>query len=325
MEDFVTVITSAYNAEKYIAEAIESVLEQSHPNFEFIIINDGSKDDTLKVIQKYAAQDSRIIVDDHENMGKEASVNRVLPQVKGKYIALLDADDAMLPNRLEEQIQYLKNNPEVTMTSAYCYFINEHSQIVGVQKLPGFESIEECKASLSRNKPALCAQTAFMCYTQAFLEVGGYRSTFPADDLDLFTRMVEQGNILVSPPKILGKYRIHGKSVMASKNVWVQYRSSWVIDSMIRRRSNQPELTFEEYMKIKKSEPLLKRWNRERKYYAYHYYRNAGIDYVSRRYFRSFTSAIISFILRPSLILDKAVSQIKSRRMALARKSAKLA
>jgi glycosyltransferase involved in cell wall biosynthesis len=306
---------SAYNAEKYILEAIKSILTQTYPHFELIIINDGSKDNTLEIIKKHQLQDQRIIIDDHENMGVARSVNHVVENLaKFEIIARVDADDVMLPHRLERQIKFLEDNPEVTMTSGYCHLINEHGKIIGIQKLPGFESVEACKKSLLQyREPVICAQTSLMFYKKDFLAVGGYRHIWPSEDVDLFTRMVENGSILVSPPEILMKYRVHSQSVMANRSMREKNQSSWVVNCMARRRQGLEELTFGEYLNVVSKDSFLKKINRKRQYYGYQYYRNAGIAQGSKQYFRFIKYLIPAVLLRPTYVFNKLIFQLRNR------------
>jgi glycosyltransferase involved in cell wall biosynthesis len=306
---------SAYNAEKYILEAIKSILTQTYPHFELIIINDGSKDNTLEIIKKHQLQDQRIIIDDHENMGVARSVNHVVENLaKFEIIARVDADDVMLPHRLERQIKFLEDNPEVTMTSGYCHLINEHGKIIGIQKLPGFESVEACKKSLLQyREPVICAQTSLMFYKKDFLAVGGYRHIWPSEDVDLFTRMVENGSILVSPPEILMKYRVHSQSVMANRSMREKNQSSWVVNCMARRRQGLEELTFGEYLNVVSKDSFLKKLNRKRQYYGYQYYRNAGIAQGSKQYFRFIKYLIPAVLLRPIYVFNKLIFQLRNR------------
>ncbi len=315
MSQFVSVVMSAYNAEKYLAEAIESVLAQTYRNFEFIIINDGSKDRSLEIIQQYQAQDERIIIDDHENMGVARSVNHAIENIaKADIIARVDADDVMLPHRLERQLVFLRENPEVTMTSGYCHLINEQGKIMGIQKLSGFESVAACKESLQqRTEPVICAQTSLMFYKKDFLAVGGYRHIWPSEDVDLFTRMVENGSILVSPPEVLMKYRVHGQSVMANRSLREKIQSSWVVDCMARRRKGLEEQSFEAYLQAMEAEPFWKKLNRKREHYGYHYYRNAGIALGSKNYGNFVKWLIPAVLLRPSYVFGKLIFQLKNR------------
>jgi glycosyltransferase involved in cell wall biosynthesis len=107
----VSVILPVYNAETYIAEAIESILTQSYKNLELILINDGSTDRSLDIMQSYA--DIRIQIISRENRGLVASLNEGIMKAKGKYIARMDADDISLPKRFEEQVAFLEMHPEV--------------------------------------------------------------------------------------------------------------------------------------------------------------------------------------------------------------------
>ena len=110
----ISVILPAYNSEKYIAEAIESILNQSYKDFELIILNDGSTDKTPEIIQKYADTDKRItFVNNTENRGLIAVLNQGLDMARGEYIARMDSDDISLPERFDKQVKYLDNNPDV--------------------------------------------------------------------------------------------------------------------------------------------------------------------------------------------------------------------
>jgi len=108
-----SVVMSVYNAEEYLAEAIESILNQTYRSFEFIIINDGSTDKSLEVIKKYEQGDDRIILVSRENRGLPYSLNEGILLAKGKYIARMDADDISLSTRLEEQVSFMENNPKI--------------------------------------------------------------------------------------------------------------------------------------------------------------------------------------------------------------------
>src|SRR3989339_623001 len=116
MKPKISVIMSAYNAEKYLAEAIESILAQTFKNFEFIIIDDGSKDDTLRIINEYARKDRRIkVYHNKKNIGCVGfirNLNKGIKLAKGKYLARMDADDISLPDRFRIQHDFLEKNQD---------------------------------------------------------------------------------------------------------------------------------------------------------------------------------------------------------------------
>ena len=127
----ISVITTVYNCEDYIAESVKSISNQTYKNFEYIIIDDGSADNTLSVIEKLAAADKRItIIKNEHNEGRVKSLNLALAKSKGQYIAIQDADDVSLPERLEKQIIFLKENPEYVLVGSDVEVIDETGEII---------------------------------------------------------------------------------------------------------------------------------------------------------------------------------------------------
>lgn len=117
----VSVLMPAYNSEKYIAEAIESILNQTFTDFEFIIINDGSTDGTSKIVRKYANRDPRIkFIDNKRNQGLIAVLNQGLDLCTGEYIARMDSDDISRPERFKLQVDYMDAHPNVGVVGAWC-------------------------------------------------------------------------------------------------------------------------------------------------------------------------------------------------------------
>ena len=117
---------SVYNGEKYLKEAIESILNQTFRDFDFIVIDDGSTDGTADILARYQQMDNRIRVYHQENKGITASRNRGCQLAKGEYIAVMDADDVSLPERLARQVEYLNAHPEVGVLGGCMEMINEN-------------------------------------------------------------------------------------------------------------------------------------------------------------------------------------------------------
>jgi glycosyltransferase involved in cell wall biosynthesis len=117
----VSVVMPAYNAAAYLDESIRSILNQTFPDFEFIIINDGSSDDTGWMLDEYRKVDSRIRVYHQENMGLVSALNRGCRLARGKYIARMDADDASFPERLERQVEYIEKHPHIGIVGTWIY------------------------------------------------------------------------------------------------------------------------------------------------------------------------------------------------------------
>src|SRR5580700_7500503 len=127
----ITVLMPAYNAARFLPAAIASVLEQTYDDFEFIIVDDGSTDETPLILRSFANQDSRIKIITHPNMGMGRSLNEAMQEAKGNWIARIDADDVMMPQRLERQIVFLQENPHLAVASSLVYYINEKGRTIG--------------------------------------------------------------------------------------------------------------------------------------------------------------------------------------------------
>jgi len=123
----ISVIMSVYNGEKHLPRAIDSVLEQTFEDFEFIIVNDGSTDNTPKILGSYS--DKRIYVINQENMGLTRSLNEAIELPRGAYIARMDADDISLPDRLLYQVDFLDGNEDVCLLSSSYYVIDESGTV----------------------------------------------------------------------------------------------------------------------------------------------------------------------------------------------------
>ncbi|MDD4286887.1 MAG: glycosyltransferase family A protein [Candidatus Peribacteraceae bacterium] len=122
----VSVVMPAFNVEQYIAEAIESILSQSFSDFELIIVNDGSQDGTQHMIETYAMQDKRIIVLSlQKNAGVAHARNLGIIQARGTFVAMMDADDISLPERLEAQVRFLQSQPKVGVVGGAILVLNE--------------------------------------------------------------------------------------------------------------------------------------------------------------------------------------------------------
>lgn len=131
----ISVILPVYNAEKYLDEAIQSILDQTFKDFEFIIINDGSTDGSLSIIEKYQNIDERIILITRENKGLIASLNEGISISKGQYIARMDADDISLPERFAKQVAFMEKNPNIGVCGSWVEVFGENRKTT-TWKLP---------------------------------------------------------------------------------------------------------------------------------------------------------------------------------------------
>ena len=131
----VSVIMSAYNAQLYVTKAIESVLHQTYRNFEFIIIEDASTDETFSIINGFKEKDKRIfIMRNGDNIGLTKSLNKALKKARGKYIIRMDADDWSYPNRFKLQIELMEKNPDVVVSGSYIEICDSQLKTKSIRK-----------------------------------------------------------------------------------------------------------------------------------------------------------------------------------------------
>jgi len=206
----VSVLMCVFNAEDYLDEAIESILQQTFNDFEFIILDDGSKDRSLKIIQKHAARDNRIQVISRENRGIIPSRNELLDASQGEYVAVMDADDVALPNRFNLQVQYLRSHPEVLGVGGNYQVIDSKGRFLTTFTLP--ETNDEIQKMMLVGHTAILHPTS-MFRSKAIKEIGGYDPEYHlVEDLDLWLRLGEKGQIANLNVPVL-KYRLHGNSI----------------------------------------------------------------------------------------------------------------
>ncbi len=125
----ISIITPAYNVEPYIRSTIESVLSQTYENWEMLIVDDASTDETAKIAEEYATGDARIkVIRYTENQGAAAARNTALSRARGEYIAILDGDDMWLPEKLDRQYRFMEDNGYVLTYTAYQKYISKFQE-----------------------------------------------------------------------------------------------------------------------------------------------------------------------------------------------------
>jgi len=208
----ISVVMSVYNGEKYLRESIESILGQTYKNFEFIIINDGSIDSSREIVLSY--DDPRIsLIDNEENMGLTQSLNRAIELSRCEYIARQDADDISAHSRLEKQLNYLENHPEVAVIGCCGDIFN----VNGVLRIgrPHRYSREGIKRHLASKN--LFMHGSAMMRKSCLAKVGFYREFFRhSQDYDLWLRLSEHFDLAILP-EFLYQYRISPDAISVSR------------------------------------------------------------------------------------------------------------
>jgi glycosyltransferase involved in cell wall biosynthesis len=234
MNPSVTVLLPAYNAESYIESAVQSVLNQTFKDFEFIIVNDGSTDGTLQILQRLAAKDPRIVLLSRPNTGYVLALNEGLAKARGEFIARMDADDLCLPTRLEKQVAYFRASPACVLLGTNVVQMDQSGMVIGpmLDIALGHAAIDA--ALLRRGWPIV--HPSVMMRTSAVRAVGGYLVELcPNEDHDLFLKLGEVGQ-LENLPEVLLQYRKHDASESAKKIDITMVQVTRIIIDACRRR-----------------------------------------------------------------------------------------
>jgi glycosyltransferase involved in cell wall biosynthesis len=198
-----------YNGERYLREAIESILNQTFEDFEFLVIDDGSSDGSVEIIQSYNDQRIRLILNE-TNLGLIATLNKGIDLARGDYIARMDCDDISMPERLDKQYEFMQKNPEAAVSGSWASTIDEQGEVTGeIRTLSSFDCIS---VELFFTNPMIHSSTFFK--KNFIASIGSYNKDFErAEDYYLWIRVVQKKGRILNVPLFLLKYRNHTDNV----------------------------------------------------------------------------------------------------------------
>ncbi len=315
----ISVIMSTYNETAgELHGSINSILKQSYQDMEFIIINDNPERDDLKeILKSYENSDARIsVIENKKKIGLAASLNAGIKKAKGEYIARMDADDISLPHRLEKELDFLKKN-DLDLVSCFVIRMDEDGR-----ELPA-DAQENCFTLINAGGllPVInfIKHPAVLGKAQAFRKLNGYRALVPAEDYDLWLRMVTGGFRIGCVGERLLKYRIRCTGISKS-NQYRQYLTAGYVRHLYKERMKQGYDSFsEEHVK----EYLLKHGAYDKK--AADQYRETADSYQAmlrnmrnKRYGRCLMNAMKTLFMSPAglgMILAGVSIRLKRRRL----------
>ncbi len=203
----ISVILPNFNGMPYLKLAVDSIISQTYTNFEFIIIDDGSNDNSLEYLNRL--KEKRIkLINNKTNLGIAKTLNKAIELSRGKYIVRMDSDDIAYPNRLEIQLQFILSNQEISLCGTWAGKINKKGQRVGVIKYPISHKI--IKKVLPYYNPVI--HPSWMVKKEVYEKLHGYKNGYNgAEDYEFLLRAKNQFRI-ANVPKILLKYRTSSQS-----------------------------------------------------------------------------------------------------------------
>jgi len=234
----ISVIIPSYNHAAYISEAVHSVLIQSEGDLELIVVDDGSTDSSLKVLERFTDHRLRVIA--QTNQGAHAAINRGLNESTGEFLAILNSDDAYHPRRLEKILSALQANPHLGLVGSFIEIIDEHNRHLGIKH--GFQDSEPwplespqrsfragddlAAALLTENYWATTSNFVFR--RSIYEQVGEFRPLRYAHDWDFALRVSGASDLLLLPEALV-RYRVHPRNTIRENQVAMIFEICWVL------------------------------------------------------------------------------------------------
>lgn len=317
----ITVVVCCYNAERTVAGTLRSLLEQSWPAREILVIDDGSRDRSVEVVSAIAAGDGRIrLIRNPSNRGTAYCRHLGLTQARTDVLMFFDADDLAEPRLLEKQARVLARDPDLLGVGSYARYVGEADgrEDLGLQRV-GPTDRETALQHFRRGK-LMFMSPATLFWKRDALSVGGYRQQILpnaegvryedfAEDLDLWCRMSDlgaQGRYFLSIPEPLFRYRKPPGSLSSRNLNLMQLKMRWIKDCLLRRRSGRPERTLAEFIQSRSRSQRFDDWRSDK---AAGFYKAAGFSYASRRYVRLGAFLLLAALASPKLIRQKLKTQ----------------
>lgn len=205
----VTVLMTVYNGGKYLKSSVQSVLNQTFRDFEFLIVNDCSTDDSVKIIESF--NDKSVIIHHNEkNIGQTKSLNVGLKLARGKYVARMDADDMAFPLWLEKSVDYIEKHPAYAAVGSAAMVIDGNGKKKEIRRSP--ISLYEIIFRIFYAPPI--NHVSVLLNKELILQNGGYNEDFKiTQDYELWSSLIRNGYKLMNIPDILVAYRVHSSSI----------------------------------------------------------------------------------------------------------------
>jgi hypothetical protein len=234
----VSVVLPVWNGERFLAEAIESILSQTFDSFELIVVDDGSTDSTAEIAFQFARRDPRVQVIRLEHNGIAHALNAGIARARGLYIARMDGDDVAHPARLQKQVAFLDANADCVAVGSAIEVIDEGGEHLGMRMFP--EHHDDIIHTLMNTWSTAIAHPTLMTRMDALREVGGYRpACVPSEDLDLWFHLSGVGKLANLGESLL-RYRRHRDTVGIRDHVRQLTMGAAIVNEIRSRRGLRP-------------------------------------------------------------------------------------
>ncbi len=294
----VSVLMTVYNGMPYLPAAVESVLAQSFDDFEFVIVDDGSNDETPAYLASLT--DPRVRVYEQENQGTAVAANHGLQHCTGELIARMDSDDVSLPHRLATQVEFLHDHPEVGLVGAQMVPLGDAGAGPSLNLPTTHETIF---AAMMEGRHGL-AHACILLRADLLKQIGGYWSVPLQDAWDMMIRIGEVSE-LANIDEVLHQYRVHLGSLNGKGMRRMRLSIDYARERARRRQQGEPEVSHEQFTAERNSRPLLARTAEAIDLHSRCQYRLALAELYGGRAMRGYLRIGWAAFLAPRLTLQR--------------------
>jgi glycosyltransferase involved in cell wall biosynthesis len=309
----ISVVMPVFNGQRFLAQAVDSLLAQTFTDFEVVAVDDGSTDETPAILRSYARLDSRVRVVHGAHAGISAALNRGIEASTHDWIARIDADDVASPERFGRQLAAAQAHPDVVVWGSYAQHVDAAGNVLGISKT-GPTSIEEFKRLRAAGEDCYVIHPTSMLRKDVVLKAGGYDSRFNfCEDFELFDRMAEFGAVVALPEPLL-QYRIHATSI-SMRRFFTMRRFSNFVRARAKARLAGRVLNYEQFER-----DASQRWCVARAAEALHtssgfYYRKAGLAAAEGAKLRAAAFLATSALMNPAYAIPRVWDQVVSNKL----------
>jgi glycosyltransferase involved in cell wall biosynthesis len=290
----VSILMPVYNAMPFLPLAVNSILNQTHTNFKFIIINDVSTDDSNRYLN--SLNDSRITVLSQNREGMGAALNKGLEICNSEFIARMDADDICLSGRIDAQVSFLSNHNDIGILGTQFSYLCVDEQYRSSPGLP-IDHNNIYNALLKAEYAPMCHAT-IVCRTSLLKKIGGYKIRDVGVDWDMYLRMAEISK-LSNLNNVYYLYRLHNGQVTAQNFEKQRMNMAFAIHNAKLRALDRSEVTFKQFKIQQKNRPIIRRLLEVSDNYALSQYWSAMIFILNKRKFKGYLCLLWSAFFSP--------------------------
>lgn len=310
----ISVVIPAYNAADFIAETLDSILAQTVQDFEIIVVDDGSTDNTVQVVREYAARDARIRLIQNNHGRQSQARNTAIAVAQYPWIAPIDADDLIVPTRFEKQLDAARKKPDVVAWASYGMLITADGRPYR-ERQGRPQTVEEFKAMMQNGELIAVPNSSCLLRKDVVQAVGGYDSRFDGlEDVEILIRMAQRGAVLVLPESLM-QYRMHYDSTTGAFESFTHQRKMFVfLEERNQKRLQGADLTLDAFLRDFEAVPFWKKALRTLDNHAAFQLKMAALYYGEKQYLNLFGAMLLSLVLNPYYVTHRILNRFVLRR-----------